>query len=68
METQLKNLKMLSGMMFFLRKTRPETHSTALNENSKIMNYKFYSEMFTVWLDPEESKQTMFPSNDPKLG
>ena len=26
---------MLSGMIFDLRKTCPETHSTAFNENSK---------------------------------
>ena len=24
-------------MMFYLRKTRPETHSTAFNESSKIV-------------------------------
>ena len=30
-------IKMLSGMMSYLRKTRPETHSTAFTENSKTI-------------------------------
>ena len=48
-------------MMYCLRKTRPETHSTAFNENSKQLlsekkwltrktwSYKFYSEFFNVF-------------------
>ena len=35
--TTKKTKKMLSSMMLYLQKTRPKTHSTAFNENSKTI-------------------------------
>ena len=32
---QIENFKILPGRMFYLQKTCSETHSTALNQNSK---------------------------------
>ena len=66
-------------MMFYLRKTRPETHSTAFNESSKTvfereqiavmkkLNYIIYFEIFDVLYNPEESIQISLPSSYPKL-
>ena len=71
---------MLPGMMLYLQKTRPETHSMAFENNSKTtlkqkkslscknLNYNIYSKFLSVLSDAKESIRIMVHLIDSNLG